>query len=126
MANFTRITKSDLGDFLFQALDTAEAKVNASGDTRWVNAFAAAADYLHAASSVAFDAEHNALLVESASGNGHYIANGACQCAAYVKSAEPKACWHRAAARIVARALELKRSSERYDRALADLAECFA
>lgn len=88
-------------DDLCAVVDAARASVT---DERWLKAIDRAWDYLLNQDTVSWDADTHALTVESASEAGvFYTANGECQCDAY---AAHKACWHRAAARLVRRALE--------------------
>ncbi|MFV9505398.1 MAG: hypothetical protein AB4911_12650 [Oscillochloridaceae bacterium umkhey_bin13] len=80
------------------------AKQAAANDPRWLNALDRAYDWLLHQDAVQYDLATHSLAVASATQAGRsYTANGACQCRAY---AEDHACWHRAAARLVRRALE--------------------
>jgi hypothetical protein len=102
---FARIAVADLLDFLCEAVDAA--RVAAAGNTRWLNAIDAAWGWLLEQDAVSFDHTSHALRVESASEAGKvYIANGSCQCKSFAEHGN--ACWHRAGARLVRRALELR------------------
>lgn len=80
------------------------ARHDAANDSRWLNAIDAAYDWLLHQDTVSYDPASHSLEVASATHAGRiYRANGACQCRTY---AEDHACWHRAAARLVRRALE--------------------
>jgi hypothetical protein len=103
---FTTIRIADILDSLVDALDTA--RITAAADSRWMTALDVAADWLVQQEEIEYDFARHALSVQSASNpNLFYVANGDCQCAAFVKHT---ACWHRAAARLVRRALELDRA----------------
>ena len=103
---FTTIATADLLDALVDALDTA--RVNAAQDSRWLNAIDTGADWLLQQEEISYDFASHALKVSSASRPDRaYVANGACQCEAFSKHS---ACWHRAAARLVRRALELEQA----------------
>jgi hypothetical protein len=104
---FTTIAVADLMDALCSAVDTARAATN---DPRWLRAIDSAWDYILSVDTLDYDAATHSLRVPSASGNGEYIANGACQCRAFEQS---NACWHRAAARLVRRAIELDTAQRR-------------
>ena len=88
-------------DQLVAAIDAA--RIAAAGNKRWSTAIETAASWLLEQDTITFDAERHELTVNSPSGRT-YHANGACQCEAFAQS---NACWHRAAARLVRRALEL-------------------
>ncbi|MEI6180625.1 MAG: hypothetical protein WCP31_07720 [Chloroflexales bacterium] len=108
-ANFTTIRIDSLLDALVEALDAA--RVNAAADSRWITAIDTGADWLLQQEEISYDFASHALKVSSASRPDHaYVANGACQCEAFAKHS---ACWHRAAARLIRRALaiELGRTS---------------
>ena len=96
------LTVATLTDAICEALDTAREK--AAGNLRWLVALDSAANWLLQQEELAWDGEAHALHVPSASTPGLvYIANGACQCESFRKH---NACWHRAAARLIKRALE--------------------
>jgi hypothetical protein len=102
-AGFAPIARRAIFDELVAAYDYARSVAPAGA---WQNAIARAWDYLLEAEVYHFDAERHALRVESASEAGKvYEANAACQCRAH-ELGNP--CWHRCAARIIARALELR------------------
>jgi len=82
---------------------TQEAFDKATGQRRWETAIVRAKQQLESNPYMSFDG--HALLVLSPSGE-IYTANGRCQCAAYVKGFP---CWHRAAARLVERYMEVVR-----------------
>jgi hypothetical protein len=94
-----------LTDHIADALDIARDL--AAGDQRWLNALNTGADWLLQQEQITFCPERHELTVNSPSGKT-YRANGACQCAAF---AQHNACWHRAAARLVRRALELQQQA---------------
>jgi hypothetical protein len=101
---FTTLDTAPLLDHLCEAVDAARAK--AAGNTPWLNAIEKAWGYLLQQDAIAYDLAHAAIRVPSATEAGKiYIANGDCQCAAFVKGRG--VCWHRAAARLVRRALDL-------------------
>jgi hypothetical protein len=106
--SFARITIAPLMDALCEAKDAAVEK--AAGNARWLTAIDTAWGWLLTQDVVSFDIHTHALRVESASEPGKvYEANGACQCPAFEKHT---ACWHRAAARLVRRALELQAAQD--------------
>ena len=99
-----------------------DARAAAANDSRWLNAIETAYDWLLQQDSVTFDAATHSLRVQSASHPSLiYVANGTCQCKS---SAGGKACWHRAAARLVRRSLEANAEDARWD-AESELMECF-
>lgn len=99
---FETVQIAPLMDALCSAVDAARAK--AADDQRWLNALDTAWGWLLQQDAVSYCPTTHALRVTSASEPGKvYEANGACQCRAF---AEHSACWHRAAARLVRRALE--------------------
>ncbi len=99
---FSTLRTAALLDFLADAVDAA--RVAATDNVRWLNAIDAAWDHLLQQDVIEFDAAAHALVYRSESGTT-YHANGVCQCRAF---AEGQACKHRAAARLVRRALELR------------------
>lgn len=103
-ASFAPLVVAEILDSLVEAVDTARA---AAGDNRpWQRAIDAAWDWLLQQDSISYDAATHALRVESATRPGRvYEANGSCSCEAFAKGG---ACWHRAAARLVRRALEAR------------------
>jgi len=81
------------------------AHVKAGNNERWQNAIDTAWDWLLQQDAVEFDHAAHALRFPIATEAGTvYEANGDCQCRAF---AQHTACWHRAAARLVRRALEI-------------------
>jgi hypothetical protein len=82
---------------LFFAVVNA-AKAKAAGQAAWVRAIERAAEQIHDNPYIAEDGD--ALLIQSATGNEIYRANGTCQCKAYNRNMP---CWHRAAAQLVKR-----------------------
>lgn len=101
---FTTIRVDDILDSLVEALDLA--RVNAGTDRSWQNAISTGANWLIQQDAVEFDFSTHALKVPSASSPDlYYVSNGSCQCAAFSKHS---ACWHRASARLIRRALELE------------------
>lgn len=102
-APFATLEIAPLLDALCSAVDLAREM--AASNTRWLNAIDSAWGWLLEQDAVSYDHAAHALRVESASEAGRfYVANGACQCRAFEQH---NACWHRAAARLVRRALEL-------------------
>ena len=111
-----RIATADILNDLTAAVDAARAA--AAADPRWLRAIDTAWGWLLQTDVLDYDAASHTLTVASASGNGSYAANGACQCRAYTHSTS-QVCWHRAAARLVRRAVEAAApvaSSIEYDR----------
>jgi hypothetical protein len=108
--NSTTFAVASLLDQLCEAHDAAVAKLAASDAPNadaWARAIDRAWGYILTVDTLAYDAASHTLLVESATEAGRsYRANGECQCRAYTHSTA-QVCWHRAAARIVSRALEL-------------------
>lgn len=106
---FTPLAVADLLDHLCAAVD--KARSDAAGNQRWLNAIGAAWDYLLQVDEISYDQAAGAIRVESATEAGkHYTSNGDCQCRAFTHGAG--VCWHRAAARLVRRALELRNAVE--------------
>jgi hypothetical protein len=102
--SFATYRIADILDFIVEAVDAA--RVSAAGNQRWLNAIDAGYDDLLQADTIAFDVATHAIRIESASEPGKfYTANGDCQCEAFARGIP---CRHRAAARIVRRALELR------------------
>lgn len=103
-AGFAPVAVAELLDFIVDAVDTARQA--AAGSPRWLRAIDSAYDYLLQQDVLSYDAAAHALRVESASEPGKvYESNGDCQCRA-AELGNP--CWHRAAARLVRRAFELR------------------
>lgn len=104
---FTTIATADILDHLCAAVDAAREKMSASQAAGcWFIALDKAWDYLLTTDTIAFDIGAHAIRVPSVSKPGvYYHANGDCQCEAFTHGG---ACWHRSAARLVRRALELR------------------
>ena len=101
---FTTIRIDDIFDALVDAYDTASAKT--TNDARWHAAVLNGFNALLEADTVEYCAATHALRLESLSRPGRfYEANGVCQCEA---ATHGQPCLHRAAARLVQRALELE------------------
>lgn len=102
--DFSTLRIVNLLDALCTAVDLAREM--AGNNQRWLRAINTGWDWLLQQETVSYDHAAHALRVESASEPGKtYISNGACQCSAFEQH---NACWHRAAARLVRRALELE------------------
>jgi len=116
---FDLLNTADLIDGLCASVDAA--RVAAEGNTRWLAALDTAYGYLLQQEVISFDLAALALRVESASAPGKaYIANGECACRSF---AEGNACWHRAAARLVRRALEWHEARDLAARSFTDEAD---
>lgn len=101
---FTPIRTADLLDFLVDAVDAARAS---TAPAAWQRAIDRAYDTLLQLDVIAYDLAAGAIRLASASEPGvERIANGDCPCPAFVKG--DGVCYHRAAARLVKRALELR------------------
>ena len=102
--HFTTLTTAALLDDLAAAID-AIRWTTARDNAPWMRALDRAWDYILQTDTLAYDLSAHAIRVESATTPGaFYEANGDCACAAFTKGAG--VCWHRAAARLVRRALE--------------------
>lgn len=100
---FSTLDTAHLLDALVEAVDAA--RETASVSPSWLRAIDSAYDYLLQTESIQYDLTACAIRVESATTPGtFYESNGDCQCAAFTKG--KGICWHRAAARLVRRALE--------------------
>ena len=84
----------------------AIAKIHLSGkDTkRWVNAIAKATVEIETNDFMTWLPEEKHLVIWSQKSSEIYTANGICQCKAYI---EGYPCYHRAAARLIQRYLEI-------------------
>lgn len=103
--DFTTIAVADILDALTDAIDAIRAST-AYYNTAWMTALDKAWDYILPQDTISYDRSAYAIRVESATEPGRfYISNGDCQCRAFTHGAG--VCWHRAAARLVRRALEL-------------------
>lgn len=98
------------------------AKKSAAGSPRWVNAIDRAARELIENPYIDRDTEHYGLIIGSSSGQC-YAANGICQCKAFEHD---RPCWHRAAARLIQRYDERLNRRAAYEKAVAEMDECFA
>jgi hypothetical protein len=106
--SFTTFRTADILDFLVEAVDAA--RVSAASNQPWLNAIDAAYDDLLQVDEITFDVAAHAIHIESASEPGRfYIANGDCQCTAFERGIP---CRHRAAARLMRRALELRAAAQ--------------
>lgn len=83
-----------------------QAKQSAAAHPRWLNAIERAAVELESNPWIEAQDDHT-LLIGSPSGQT-YIGNGSCQCAAYAHGIP---CWHRAAARLYHRYVEMEAKS---------------
>ncbi len=116
-------------DALVDAYDAAKAKC--ADDARWLAALESAYEWLTdraiAGEGVVVDGEHVQVASRTVPGKT-YWANGECSCQAHIVG---NPCWHRAAARLVKRALEQpqvrrpKRSAEEKARIAAEMNELF-
>jgi len=99
---FTTIATADILDGIVASVDAA--RIAAVGNRAWLAAIDTAYGHLLQQEVISFDLVALAIKVESATQPGvFYEANGKCSCAAATKGAG--VCWHRAAARLVRRAL---------------------
>lgn len=123
---FTPIAVAELLDCLCEARDAAAR--TAASSPAWSRALNTAWGFILEAEALEWNAEAHALRVPSATRAGlAHVANGACSCEAFTKG--DGVCWHRAAARLVRRALELEamnRASEQARAAEELEAEAFA
>lgn len=105
---FSTLRTADILDALCEAVDAA--RTDAAGNARWLSAIDTAWGWLLGQQVISFDQRAHALRVQSATHPSIcYVANGDCQCTAFQKGA---ACWHRAAARLVRRALERQAAAQ--------------
>lgn len=96
-----KITIADIAAEIAQAAEAAREKVK--GQRRWTTAINKAEQWLLARpATVQYHPETHTLLMQSK--DRFYFANGSCQCEAYKKD---NPCYHRAASRLITRALEL-------------------
>ena len=107
-----------VNDFIIELVDATDAALSSTESIdRWKNAIKTAYNWLLTQDVVEYDRRTGVLLVPSATEHGVvYQANGVCQCKA---AARGYACWHRAAARLVRRALE--RQAAQVERETAEL-----
>jgi hypothetical protein len=102
-SQFSTVQIAAILDCLCEAVDAARA--SAAAAPSWLRAIDAAYDYLLTADAIEYSHADHALRVPSASEPGrYYTANGDCQCKAHTTGGG--ICWHRAAARLVRRAVE--------------------
>lgn len=101
---YTAIRIADILDRLCIAHDAAVVCVT---DASWLRAIDKAWGWLLQQDVIEFDPATHSLRMESESAPGtFYEANGACRCPAFTSGAG--VCYHRAAARLVRRAMELQ------------------
>lgn len=105
---FTTLRTADILDDLCLAVDVARATVG--DNAAWMGAIDRAWNYILTTDALNYDPATHALQVASATSEATYTANGECQCKAFTHG--KGICWHRAAARIVRRALELRHDAE--------------
>jgi len=111
---FTTLNTADLLDDLAAAIDLVRSST-ARDNAPWMVALDKAWDYILQQDVISYDLAAHAIRVESASKPGRFFeSNGSCSCAAQWGAG---VCWHRAAGRIVRRAIEHGAARE-----LADLA----
>lgn len=96
------LDKEKLGTIVADAI----VKVHQSGKDvkRWVNAIAKATVEIENNPFMTWQSENNSLLIWSQKSSEIYEANGVCQCKAYLQGYP---CYHRAAARLIQRYLEI-------------------
>jgi hypothetical protein len=100
---FAPLARADILDALCLAVDYAKGS---TAPDAWQRAIDSAWGWLLAEDVYQYDQAARVLRVESATRPGTiYQANGACSCEAATLGAG--VCWHRAASRLIARALEL-------------------
>jgi hypothetical protein len=107
-----------VNDFIIELVDATDTALAATvNNDRWTNAVTKAYDWLLTQDVVEYDRRTGVLLVPSATDHGViFQANGVCQCKA---AARGYPCWHRAAARLVRRALE--RQAAQVEKEVAEL-----
>ena len=99
---FETISRAEIFDALCDAYDAAKAL--AAGDKRWSSALDRAWAFALEAESFEYDLASWAVRVQSASHPSvFYTSNGDCSCEAFKNG---NACWHRALARLIRRAVE--------------------
>ena len=93
-------------EILAEVVSESLAKINPSSPNarRWTNAIAKATVELENNPFMTYELDSHALMVLSEILGQIYTANGSCQCKAL---AEGYPCWHRAAARLVTRYIEV-------------------
>lgn len=106
---FTTLRTAHLLDHLVDALDTIRAST-AIYNTAWMTALDKAWDHILQSDTLEYDIAARAWRVESATEPGtFYVSNGTCGCPAF---SHDRPCYHRAGARLIARALELRDLAE--------------
>lgn len=107
--NFVTIAVADIIDQLAEVVDTVRAST-AIDNKPWMRALDKAWDVILTVDAIEFDVEAHAWRVESESRPGvFHVANGVCGCEAF---SNDRPCYHRAGARLIARALELHRAAD--------------
>lgn len=101
-AVMTKIVVATIEAEIKEAARVAVEKV--ADQPRWARAIAKAEKWLLSRPGVQYHPETHTLAVQGPEYRAIYLANGVCQCQAF-KQGNP--CYHRAAARLVTRALEL-------------------
>lgn len=103
---FTTIAVANILDELCAAVDTA--RITTANSAPWLRAIDKAWGWLLAQDCIEYRESDHTLRVASATVAGRfYVANGACGCLGYTTGTSG-VCWHRAAARLVRRAIELR------------------
>ena len=98
----TEINRDKLGEVAAASL----AKVAGSKDAkRWTSAIAKAVVEIENNPYMTWQMDSHSLLILSEQSGTFYTANGTCQCAAFEKGMP---CYHRAAARLIQRYLEVQ------------------
>src|SRR3712207_1288170 len=92
-------------EVLAQVAADALAKINPESrdGKRWINAIAKAVATIEDNPQMVYDLRSASLQIVGSKGT-HYTANGSCQCPAYIGGYP---CYHRAAARLIQRYLEI-------------------
>lgn len=102
LGDFNTIQIAAILDSLVEVVDAARASEGVSAS--WLSALNTAYGWLLEQDVIMYDHLRHALFVASATTAGKfYISNGDCQCMAF--TAGNGTCWHRAAARLVRRAM---------------------
>ena len=97
-----RTVQIDL-DILVEVVD--KARIDAQSSKAWVHAINTAYDWLLQTDTVEMVDADTVRIPSATVAYRYYQANGSCQCTAYHKGSP---CWHRAAARLVKRMLEVQ------------------
>lgn len=102
--DFSTLRTADLLDYVVDVVDYVRGS---TAPAPWQRAAEAAYGYLLQTDEISYDEQARAIRVPSATRpDVVYISNGSCSCEAFTRG--QGVCWHRACARIVARALELR------------------